>query len=407
MTETHITVYQHASDIDEKQWARLVENHDVRLDRRWFLLNENDISAESRYIALWSQKGDLDALAPCLLSKTPGTGFASYRATDALFSPEIIRGADPVGLSRTDLIEAGKYLRNHLLFPSVAVASPYSPYAPISELFNKCIANPYSFHQFISSIEELARVESAELWAILGIPEGSPLLEQAGDYGFLPAIVSADTAMHVPWKTFNDYLTALPSRQRSSARRELARLSTHAITIALEPAASELIHDLARISVSHHTAHGHSVDLESEQMYFNDIVKLFGKDFQVIGARRHGELIGFCSLLSNGSNHKGFEYGVDHTKADRNDDLFPNLMYGVIRRIIEMGGGSFTFSPTNYKAKLLRGCSIKLLWGLYKPLNPALHAALLEYLPHFNRLQFAAFEALKIFQGHLRSNGDH
>jgi predicted N-acyltransferase len=404
MAETQVIVYQHASDIDEKQWARLAENRDARLARKWFLLNENDISSTSRYIGLRSHDGDLYALAPCLISETADSGFASYRATDALFTPEIIRGEDPVGLSRAELIEVGQQLRNIPLFPSIAVASPYAPYAPISELFAKTAANPDSFSQLLAAIEKLANDVSARLWAILGIPDGSPLLKQANNYGFLPALISADTTMQISWKTFDDYLAALPSRRRSFARRELARLGEHAITIALEPDASILIDDLARISASHHESHDHIVDVASERMYFDDVVKLYGKDFRVISARRHGELIGFCSLLSNGSNHKGFEFGIDHTKADRSDDLFPNLMYSSIRQVIEMGGGSFTFSATNYKAKLLRGCSLELLWGLYKPLNPTLHAALLEYLPHFNRLQFATFESLQIFQGHLKDD---
>jgi hypothetical protein len=77
-------------------------------------------------------------------------------------------------------------------------------------------------------------------------------------------------------------------------------------------------------------------------------------------------------------------------------------MCAVIRHIIALGGGTVSFGATNYRAKLHRGCSLQLLWGLYKPVEPSLRRALTEYLSVFNRLQSDCFGPLRAFENQPR-----
>ena len=400
MMGTRVIVNRHAGEIDRAEWSRLCANLDARLDPRWFLLNDGEITAESRYISVWRGDG-LCALAPCLVSLADGSGFVPHRVTDVLFSPERIHGSG-LGMDSSVLLMGRQSLRTESLFPSVAVATPCSAFAPVSDLLGRSASDVTAFESAVAAIEELATSVSARLWAILGIPAGSPLLEHAAKFGFLPALIAADTKMDVPWGSFDNYLGCLGSRRRYSVRWELARTQERDVEIVLAPDPHAIVDDQVRIALSHLESLGHVGDVETEGWYLHETIRRFEHDYKVLCARRRGEVIGVCSVLSNGRSHKVLDCCVDPSKSARGDYLFPALMCAVIRHIIALGGGTVSFGPTNYRAKLHRGCSLQPLWGLYKPVEPSLRRALAEYLSVFNRLQSDCFGPLRAFENQPR-----
>lgn len=400
MHDTRVVVYSHAGTIDRAEWCRLCANLDARLDPRWFLLNDAEIAPESRYVAVWRQDR-LSTLAPCLVAPAGGDGFVPHRATDILFSPERIHGSG-LRIDRRLLTASRQSLLTESLFPSLAVATPCSAFAPVNDLVCGSANDIVDFQLAVTAIEQLAATMSARLWAILGVPAGSPLLERAADFGFLPALIAADTIMSVRWESFEDYLGCLGSRRRYSIRWELARTRENEVEIAIAPDAQTIVDDQVRVTLSHLASLGEIGDAETETWYLRETIRRFGPDYSVLCARRRSELIGVCSVLSNGRTHKVLDCYVDPARTARGNYLFPALMSAVIEHIIARGGGTVTFGPTNYQAKLHRGCSLQPLWGLYKPLDPSLRQHLADYLAIYNRLQSDCFEPLLAFENQPR-----
>ena len=394
MTSTRIIVNR-LGDVDLDAWSRFSTDLDARLDPRWFLLNDGGIP-QSIYVSAW-EHDNLCAIAPCLVSRDGDTSFVPHRATDVLFSPERLHGSG-LGMDQQVLITAGQPLRNELLFPSVAVATPCSAYAPVSDLLCRRGRDLASFQHLATAIEQLAEHVSARLWAILGIPGDSPLLAHAAKSGFLPALIAADTRMEVTWPSFDDYLGSLGSRRRYSIRWELAQARERDVALALAPSALAIVDDQVRVARSQIESAGDVGDAETEGWYIRETIRRFGADYRTVGAWRNGTLIGFCSFISNGRNHKILDCRVDPSMSDRRDYLFPAIMSEVVRTIIALHGGTVTFGATNYRAKLHRGCSLQLVWGLYKPVKPSLRSVLADYLSVFNRLQSDCFEPLRAFE---------
>ncbi len=395
VTGTRVVVNSRLGSVDRDAWARFSANLDARLDPRWFLLNDGEI-AQSSYVSVW-QHDHLRALAPCLVSRDGSDGFVPHRATDALFFPERIHGSG-LGMDQQALMTAGEGLRKELLFPSLAVATPCSAYAPVSDLLWPSGSDLTGFQYLVTAIDQLAERVSARLWAILGIPAGSPLLAYAAEAGFLPALIAADTTMEVQWRSFDDYLGSLGSRRRYSIRWELTCARERGVELALAPNPLTIVDDQVRVARSRIESPGDVVDVETDGWYIRETIHRFGPDYRTVYARRNGELIGFCSFISNGRHHKVLDCCVDPSKTERSDHLFSALMSEVVRTIIALHGGTVTFGATNYRAKLHRGCSLQLLWGLYKPIEPSLRSALADYLSVFNRLQSDCFEPLRAFE---------
>lgn len=408
--DARVIVSRAEGGIDRAAWSRFAANLDPRLDPRWFSLNEGEISAESRCVSVW--RGDrLSAIAPCIVSLEGGPGFIPHRATDILFQPDRIHDAD-LKLDRPALEVSAKALCAVSLFPSIAVATPCSAYAPTGDLLCRAEDDLEIFERALPAIEALAAGISARLWAILGVRADSPLLARAEEYGFLPALIAADTTIKVPWASFDDYLGSLGSRRRYATRWELARAKERGIEFSREPDPAAIVDAQVRLMLSHLESLGHVGDAETERSYLLETIRQFGDDYRIIAARRQGELIGFCSFLSSGRHHKVMDCCVDRSKADRDDQLFPTLMSETIRLTIALGGGVITFGSTNFRAKLHRGCSLQPLWGLYRPIDASTRSALANHLSVFNRAQSDAFAPLAAFEnptrpGAGRPSADH
>jgi hypothetical protein len=379
-------LYATASDIDGEQWAELSAGQEVRLDRPWFALQERQLTGARMLYLTLSQNGSLRAIAPCLVNREDDNGFASYRGTDALLRPELIRGPDVDGLDRAPLEEARKLLTSIRPLRSLSVVCPHSRYAPVGELVGQGGA------ELVAALDELAVREGAVLWAVLGVGESSPLFKDAERLGLLPALVSANSAMDVGWESLDEYLDSLPGRRRGNVRREIASAHKRGLTIAPEPEPAGLFAELDRLNElrrrRYGRQHGRALPLE-------EIFDLYGEDARVIGARRDGRLLGFTLVLSRGSWHTVYASGADYDAVEREDFIFPNVVvYGVLEDILARGGGRLSFGPTNYAAKLLRGCRLELTWALYRPLTRRLAGPLADYLKPFNTLQAAHFLSL-------------
>jgi hypothetical protein len=126
---------------------------------------------------------------------------------------------------------------------------------------------------------------------------------------------------------------------------------------------------MAHLHRLHKRKYGGDADVADLEEFFGQILETYGAGWSVFGARKDGRWIAFSSLLSRPGAHKTFMYAAVPDACDPRANLYGNLgIYVLIKRAIELGGGSLSTGPTNYPAKLMRGFRLLPLHGLYKPL---------------------------------------
>ncbi len=382
-------VYESAEDVDGAQWSRLVGDSEPRLDRPWFQYYRP--AAERAYVTVW--RGDsLCALAPCLIWTEP-EGFTSQRPMDVILAPALVRGPDEPGLDRSALNRTAAELTPFRFASSLCVVSVGTRFARVSDLIP---AAGGLADRVVEEIDSLAASRGAALWAILGVAENSSLLADAERLGFIPVLVSANTVLNMP-PSFDAYLAALSRNRRGLVRRELRAFRERQIDIVEERDVIAIADELNAVVSAHRDHYGWPEELRVP-IDFGRFVSLYGDDLCVLSARRNGRLLSFGFTVSRGDAHAYVGYFADHSLIEPADFMFPNALYAFVNRVAAAGGGTVQFGATNYRAKLLRGCQLERIWGLYRPLVPELREPLALHTAALNRLQAAHFDALAAFE---------
>jgi peptidoglycan biosynthesis/recognition FemAB-like protein len=388
-TELRTAVYDRAEQVDARQWSRLAGDAEARLDRPWFLYFRPE--AERAYVTVWRDES-LCGLAPCLIWAQP-EGFSSQRPMDVLLAPAHVRGPDEPGLDRSVLNRTAVGLHAFRYAASVSVVSVGTRFARVSDLL---AAADGSAELAINELDSLALSHGAELWAILGVAETSSLLVDAARLGFIPALVTANTVLEVP-PSFDDYLATLPRHRRGIVRHELRAPAEREIVITEERDVPAIADELNALVAAHRARYGWP-EPYGVPIGFERLLQLYGDDMWVMGARRNGRLVAFAFSISRGRAHTYVGYFADQALIDPSDFMFPNAFYAFVRRIAAVGGGVAQFGATNYRAKLLRGCRLERIWGLYRPLVDELREPLAAHAAALNQLQAAHFGALAAFE---------
>jgi len=387
--ELRTAVYEGAQQVDGRQWSQLAGDAEPRLDRPWFLYYRPE--ADRAYVTVWRDKR-LSALAPCLIWTQP-EGFSSQRPMDVLLAPAHVRGPDEPGLDRSVLTRTGVGLHAFRFAPSLCVVSVGSRFARVSDLLP---AGDGSAERAIEELDSLALGRGSELWAILGVAETSALLADADRLGFIPALVTANTVLEVP-PSFDEYLATLSRNRRGVVRRELRALGERGISVTEECDVPAIAAELNAV-VAAHRAHYGWPEPYGVPIDFGRFLRLYGDEMCVMSARRNGRLLAFALAVSRGRVHTYVGYFADHALIEPADFMFQNSFYAFVSRVAAAGGGSVQFGATNYRAKLLRGCRLERIWGLYRPLVDELRQPLTVHIAALNRLQAAHFGALTAFE---------
>lgn len=381
-------LYSSARELSAAGWETLAVGGDARLHPAWARVMEQALPAV--YLGL-RENGRLSAVAPCIVSREDDMAFASFRSTDILLRPEEVRGPDVPGLDRAELQRAASALRAVRPIRTLTVVVPFARYADIQRLI---APSPDAFERIVAELDALAATRDAALWAILGVGEGD-VVAHAERLGLRCALVSADTVLRAEWRSFEEYVAALPGTRRAVVRRE-RRSAAGRYTVGVERNPREIVEDLARLVQLQRARYGTE---GGRPMVLCELAEEYGEDAALLGARAHGKLIAYTLLLRYRGSVQVFGYGADHTVRRREDFLWSNVaMYAPIEEVIRTGGATIRWGPTNYPAKLLRGSRLQPLWGLFRPLEPAVEAALDEYIEPFNRMQQAHYTALRQYE---------
>jgi len=212
----------------------------------------------------------------------------------------------------------------------------------------------------LDGAQALGRELGASLW-FSGVREADDMTTGClGDRAYARARYLPLTAIDIEWGSFEEYLRW--QRQRSARlakniRRERARCRDAGVTL-IEPkdldGLGRLFHKLADQTMAKHGG----PDLPLRPGFYEAVRKGLGAAHLVCTAVRHGEVIGFVSLVCDGDTVWADSYGLDYAKAEGTFTYFDLTHYWEIEKAIELGLKRVVFGRGQYEARLRRGCHL-------------------------------------------------
>lgn len=227
--------------------------------------------------------------------------------------------------------------------------------------------------ELVTAAERLAESLSCPLWFAGVLATDTTLLEALRSSGFLSARYLPVADIAIKWRSFDDYVEALKSRSRSVAkdiRREQNRCRTAGITFGVPSSERDCSHELLGLSNQTYRRHG-SGSGPFASGYFSALQDRLGDDFLVCTACRGKHIVGFVTMLSDGTTAWADSYGLDYDHPDSAFVYFNLVFQWPIRKAIEIGLERVVFGRGQYQLKSRRGCETTDSYLLTKPSNRA------------------------------------
>jgi len=155
------------------------------------------------------------------------------------------------------------------------------------------------------------------------------------------------------WRSFEDYLAALTSSYRKTARKILEEIRTDGCVVeTLEDVAefTEVIHSLY-LQV-HHRQRMRLVTLKPE--FLPMLAATFGSEFRCTVIRKEKEILGFVTTLKDRDTAVGYYIGFD-SRANAELPIYFRLLQAVVEDAIQLGCRQISFGRTALEPKARLG----------------------------------------------------
>jgi hypothetical protein len=167
-------------------------------------------------------------------------------------------------------------------------------------------------------------------------PESDSDVAALRRYSYRPLKTDPDMVLTLrpEWRNYQDYLASLDGKYRKGAVQISRQIETAGCTV-------EILHD-----VSAHAARLHQLYVEVQDNaavrpitlspeYLPAIARLAGPDFKCVVIRRRDELLGFVTVLKEGTAAVGYYIGFDRAAAAAGLPLYLRLLHAVVAEAIE------------------------------------------------------------------------
>jgi hypothetical protein len=180
------------------------------------------------------------------------------------------------------------------------------------------------------------------------------------------------------WRSFDDYLRAMRSEYRIRMRKTLRSLEAAGIVFeCLSPEqvkakAAEIynlylqVHERQRLRL-----------VTIRPQWIPELAASFGDNFRTVVARQKegNKLLGFVTVIRDGSSAHGLYVGFDKATAARRIPLYLGLVYAGVGQGIEMGTEQIFLGRTALGPKAQIGAKAQPMYGYLRHRNPALNLA--------------------------------
>lgn len=176
--------------------------------------------------------------------------------------------------------------------------------------------------------------------------------------------------LHQEWKNQEDYLADLQSKYRVRARRAFKKAKDVRIrewTLDEIKANRKELHALYRAIADRATFNM----LHLEEDYLPTLKEELGESFRCFGYENQtGELLGFCTLIQNGSAYDAHFLGLKET-SNREHQLYLNMLFDMLGKAIERSDiNAIVFGRTALEIKSSVGATPKNMYCYIKHFNP-------------------------------------
>ncbi len=151
------------------------------------------------------------------------------------------------------------------------------------------------------------------------------------------------------WKSFDDYLSAMSSKYRVRAKRAFKKGKN---IVRKELNLQEIEENKQQIFDSYQNVAAKAVfnTFTFTPEYFPELKRQLGDKFKLIACYIHDEFVGFYTTIKNGNDLDAHFLGLDY-QANRDSQLYLNMLYDMVRIGIDAGVHQVTFSRTALEIK--------------------------------------------------------
>ncbi len=179
-------------------------------------------------------------------------------------------------------------------------------------------------------------------WFVKDVPPAT--LASHEDWQLVPALPELRMAIPAAWKSFDDYLSVLPSKYRTRARRAKSKLGA-VLVRPLSTTDTERFGESLRLLYEQLMTRTSYAPFVLDAGYVPKLKAALPERVLVLGFFDEQELVGFATLL-----HEGGE-GLAHVAAvtesyNAEHQLYLNMLFALLETAIEMGCASLNFGRT-------------------------------------------------------------
>ncbi|RMG82425.1 MAG: GNAT family N-acetyltransferase, partial [Bacteroidetes bacterium] len=183
--------------------------------------------------------------------------------------------------------------------------------------------------------------------------EGDPVADHEilDDYKYHKFVFHPSMVFHVrpEWKSFEDYLAAISSKYRVRAKRAFKKgKALQKVELNLE--SLEILNaDIYRLYKNVASQASFNMVTLSEN-YFLELKRLLKDDFRIFAYYLDDEFVGFYTTIDNGDELEAHFLGMDGA-ANRKTQLYLNMLFDMVRQVIEAGKERLVLARTAMEIK--------------------------------------------------------
>lgn len=193
-----------------------------------------------------------------------------------------------------------------------------------------------------------------------------------------PFLAAAHMELMGGWTDFEGYLSTLRSSRRNKIRRERRQFAEAGITTRVLHGTSVLGEATARLQIELRRRYGAGGSMDSVLADYAHLRANVEDHVRVFLCEREGRPVGLSLALTDGDRLHVRLAGFDYDTLGSDFAYFNAVYYEPILWGIEHGVSRYSFGTGTYAAKLARGCTPALTWGVVRwpaPLRQAAVAA--------------------------------
>ena len=170
------------------------------------------------------------------------------------------------------------------------------------------------------------------------------------------AAVECDKAvLAVSWRSFEDYVSWLPTRRRTPVRRERSRFRDSGVEVRERPM-TEVAGELAPLLAATERRYGRTADPHQIEFHYTLLAMDLADDFVALVAYRADRPVACSLLLACGDRWISKAWGCDYTVAENQFLYFNLLFYEPVRLAIERKIAVLDYGTGALESKTQRGC---------------------------------------------------